>query len=250
MQGKEPTLSRAELERYDRQMMMPDWGEEGQKRLKSAKVVVAGSGGLGCPASLYLAAAGVGELVIIDKDAFELSNLNRQILGWQRDVGRAKAAAAAEKLRALNPEIAVNPLVVEITEDNVQDFIRDSTVVVDAMDNWRTRFVINKACVEEDVPFVHAGVFGLFGQIMTVIPGKGPCLRCLLPETPKETAKFPVPGTTPALFATLQVMEALKLIVGFGETLMGRMLFFDGGSMSFTVVEVERRPECAVCSHV
>ena len=250
MQGKEPTLSRAELERYGRQMMLPDWGEKGQKRLKSAKVVVAGSGGLGCPASLYLAAAGVGELVIVDKDAFELSNLNRQILGWQRDVGRAKAEAAAEKLRALNPEIAVIPLVVEITEDTIQDLILDAAVVVDAMDNWRTRFVINKACVETNVPFVHAGVFGLFGQIMTIIPGKGPCLRCLLPETPKETAKFPVPGTTPALFATLQVMEALKLIVGFGEPLTGRMLFFDGGSMSFTMVTVERRPECPVCSHV
>ena len=250
MQGKELTLSRAELERYDRQMMLPNWGEEGQKRLKVAKVVVAGSGGLGSPASLYLAAAGVGELVIIDKDSFELSNLNRQILGWQRDVGRAKAEAAAEKLRALNPEIVVTPLVVEITEDNIHDLIREATVVVDAMDNWKTRFVINKACVETGMPFIHAGVFGLFGQIMTILPGKGPCLRCLLPETPTETGKFPVPGTTPALFATLQVMEALKLIVGFGETLTGRMLFFDGGSMSFTVVEVERRQKCVVCSHM
>jgi adenylyltransferase/sulfurtransferase len=218
--------------------------------LKSAKVVVAGSGGLGCPAATYLAAAGVGNLVVIDKDAFELSNLNRQILGWQRDVGRPKAEAAAEKLRALNPDIEVKSLVVEITKENIHTLIQDATVVVDAMDNWKTRFIINEACVKKRLPLVHAGIFGLYGQIMTVIPGKGPCLRCLLPETQKETSLFPVLGATPALFATLQVMEVLKLIVGFSEPLIGRLLLFDGENMEFTTVNIERQLDCSICSQL
>jgi molybdopterin/thiamine biosynthesis adenylyltransferase len=232
----ETTLSRSELERYDRQMLVPGWGEDGQKKLKSAKVVVAGAGGLGCPASIYLAAAGVGKLVVIDKEEFELSNLNRQILGWQKDIGRLKAEVVAEKLRALNPEVEVKPLVVEITGENIRELIHNADVVVDAM--------------EKGIPFVHAGIFGLYGQMMTIMPGKGPCLRCLLPETPKEVRRFPVPGVTPALFAMLQVMETLKLIIGFGETLAGRMLLLDGEGMSFTVVNVERRPECPICANL
>ncbi len=247
----EPTaLSRSELERYDRQMLIPSWGLDGQKRLKSAKVVVTGAGGLGCPASLYLAAAGVGELVVIDREEFELSNLNRQILGWDNDIGRPKVEAVAEKLRALNPEVEVKPLLVEITEENIHELVQNASVVVDAMDNWRTRFIINKGCVEGGIPLVHAGISGLYGQIMTIIPGKGPCLRCLIPETPREVPRFPVLGATPGLFATLQVMETLKLIVGFGETLTGRMLLFDGDSMSFTIINVEKRPGCPVCSHL
>jgi adenylyltransferase/sulfurtransferase len=231
-------------------MLLPSWGTEGQTRLKSAKVVIAGAGGLGCPAAIYLAAAGVGNLVVMDKDVFELSNLNRQILGWQRDVGRPKAEAAVEKLRALNPEIAVKSLVVEITEENICALIQDATVVVDALDNWRTRFIINEACVNKRLPLVHAGIFGLYGQITTVVPGKGPCLRCLLPETPKEISRFPVLGATPALFATLQVMEVLKFIVGFGDPLTGRLLLFDGENMEFTTVNIERRLDCHVCAHL
>jgi molybdopterin/thiamine biosynthesis adenylyltransferase len=231
-------------------MLVPGWGEDGQKKLKSAKVVVAGAGGLGCPASIYLAAAGVGKLVVIDKEEFELSNLNRQILGWQKDIGRLKAEVVAEKLRALNPEVEVKPLVVEITGENIRELIHNADVVVDAMDNWRTRFIVNSGCVEKGIPFVHAGIFGLYGQMMTIMPGKGPCLRCLLPETPKEVRRFPVPGVTPALFAMLQVMETLKLIIGFGETLAGRMLLLDGEGMSFTVVNVERRPECPICANL
>lgn len=243
-------LSKSERERYDRQMLLPGWGADGQTRLKAAKVVVAGAGGLGCPAAIYLAAAGIGDLVVLDKDAFELSNLNRQILGWQRDVGRPKAEAAAEKLRALNPEIAVKSLVVEITENNISGLIQDATVVVDAMDNWRTRFLLNAACVAQRRPLVHAGIFGLYGQITTIIPGKGPCLRCLLPEAPREVSRFPVLGATPALFATLQVMEVLKLIVGFGEPLTGRLLLFNGENMEFSTVTIDRRPDCPVCAHL
>jgi len=244
------TLSKSELERYSRQMLIYGWGKEGQKKLKSAKVVVTGAGGLGCPASLYLVATGIGKLVIIDKEKFELSNLNRQILGWQKDIGRFKAEAAAEKLKALNPEVEVEPVIAEITEENVHKLIDNADAVMDAMDNWRTRFVVNSACVEKGIPFVHAGVFGLYGQLTTIIPGKGPCLRCILPKTPEETAGFPVAGVTSAFFATLQVIEALKLIIGLGENLTGKMLLFDGEDMDFKIVSVEKRPDCPVCAYL
>jgi adenylyltransferase/sulfurtransferase len=243
-------LSKNELDRYNRQIMLPDLGKDGQKRLKSAKVIVAGAGGLGCPASLYLAAAGVGKLTIIDKDKFELSNLNRQVLGWQRDIGCSKAEVVAEKLRALNPEIEVHSLVIEITEENIGELLQDTDIIVDALDNWKTRFIINAECVKREIPIIHAGVSGLYGQIMTIIPGKTPCLLCLLPETPKEVSNFPVLGVTPAIFASLQVMETIKLIVGFGETLTKKMLLFDLESMSFTIIPVEKNPECPICSHL
>lgn len=243
-------LSPSELERYDRQMIIPRWGVEGQKRLKASEVIVAGSGGLGCPASLYLAAAGVGNLILIDRERYELSNLNRQVLGWQRDVGRRKAEAATEKLLKLNPEIRAEALVTDITKDNVRDLIRGADVVVDAMDNWGTRFIINEACVEERVPFIHAGIYGLSGQTTTIVPGEGPCLRCIIPTTPPDVGRFPVLGATPAFFAMIQVMEALKLIIGFGKTMVGRMLVFNGEDVSFNEFQVSRDPRCPVCKDV
>jgi molybdopterin/thiamine biosynthesis adenylyltransferase len=241
-------LTEDELTRYDRQIMIPGWSEQGQKKIKSATIVVAGSGGLGSPSSIYLAAAGVGHLIIVDKDVFELSNLNRQILGWQKDIGRKKAEAAAEKLQALNPDIQITPRVMEISQDNVVELLEKADLVVDAMDNWATRFLLNKTCVDLNIPFIHAGVFGLYGQIMTIIPHKGPCLRCLLPETPKDIGKFPVLGATPGLFAMLQVMEALKILIGIGEPLTGKMLLFDGSNMTVTRINVSRRPDCPVCA--
>lgn len=250
MKRTEISLSNNELERYNRQMLLPTWGNEGQKRLKAAHVIVAGAGGLGCPAALYLAAAGIGKLTIIDKDEFELSNLNRQILGWQRDLGRYKAEVVAEKLGALNPDITVRPLVLEIDEANIGELIQDADVIVDAMDNWKTRFIINKECVKRKIPFIHAGIFGLYGQLMTILPGKSPCLSCLLPKPPKEISKFPVLGVTPAVFASLQVMETIKLLVGFGETLIRKMLLFDGETMTFTVIRVEKNPNCPICAHI
>jgi len=243
-------LTPSDLERYNRQMLMPNWGEKGQVKLKSAKVVVAGAGGLGCPASLYLAAAGVGKLIIVDREKYELSNLNRQVLGWQRDIGKLKAEASKEKLKAFNPDIDVDAVVTDITEDNIRDLIRGSSVVIDAMDNWKTRFIINEGCVKEKIPLVHAGIYGLSGQATTISPGKGPCLRCIIPETPPEVKRFPVLGATPALFAMLQVMETVKLIVGIGEPLIGRLLLFNGEDMSFSAIEVYRNPDCSVCKGV
>lgn len=243
-------LMERDLQRYDRQMLIPNWGREGQLRLKNATVTVAGTGGLGCPASIYLATAGVGHLLLLDNDCFELSNLNRQILGWEKDIGRPKTVAAHEKLHALNSDIEVEARQVEITATNVCDLIRGSNVVLDAMDNWKTRFILNQGCVDSEIPLVHAGIQGMNGQLTTIIPGKGPCLNCVLPRAPPEVKPFPVMGATPGLFAMLQVMETIKLIVGIGEPLVGKLLLFSGDDMSFNTVEVSRNPKCPVCVKV
>jgi len=240
-------LTKSELERYDRQMLIPGWGREGQTKLKRAKVAVAGVGGLGCPASLYLSAAGVGNILLIDNESFELSNLNRQILGFQRDVGRLKAETAREKLEALNPEIEVSTKTVKITQKNIRELIRGSDIVVDAMDNWETRFIINEGCVRERIPLVHAGIYGWSGQMTTILPGRGPCLRCVIPRSPPEIKPFPVLGATPGFFAMLQVMEVIKLLTGLGDPLVGKLLIFDGEDMSFNLVEASCNPACPVC---
>lgn len=241
------SLSQFELERYERQMLISGWGVEGQKKLKAARVAVAGMGGLGCPASVYLTAVGIGKLIIVDKEKFELHNLNRQILGGHKDVGRFKAEVAEEKLEALNSEVEIEAIVVEIGRENVQDIIGDVDVVVDGQDNWEARFIINEYCVMHNIPFVHAGVSTLHGQMTTIMPHKGPCLRCIFLRDPPEAERIPMLGATPALFASLQVMETVKLVTGIGKPLIGRMLFINGDEMIFETVEVKRNVKCPVC---
>ena len=241
------SLSPSELERYGRQIQISGWGIEGQEKLKAAKVAVVGIGGLGCPTSIYLTAVGVGKIILIDNEKFGLNNLNRQILGWQRDIGKSKAKVAKEKLEALNSEIEVEAVVAEITRDNVHNLIGDVDVVVDGQDNWKTRFILNEYCVTRGIPFVHAGVSAMHGQMTTIVPGKGPCLRCIFPKDPPEVEEIPVLGATPALFASLQVMEAIKLVTGMGRLLVGRMLFASGEEMAFETVEVKRNIKCPVC---
>lgn len=244
------SLSPSELERYNRQMLISGWRLEEQRKLKASKVIVAGLGGLGCPASLYLAASGIGKIVLVDKGKSKLSNLNRQILCWKRDIGRFKAEVAKEKLEALNPEIELEARVVEITRDSASDVMGDADVIVDGMDNWTTRFIINEYCVTRGIPFIHAGVSALHGQIITILPGKGPCLRCIFPKEPPEVERIPVLGATPALLASLQVMEAIKLITRTGEPLVGRMLFLNGKEMVFETVEMKRSTECPICGEL
>lgn len=240
-------LTERELTRYDRQMRIQNFGKEGQKKLKVAKVVIAGLGGLGSPASIYLAVAGVGNLLLIDKEKAELSNLNRQILHWDKDVDRYKVDSAIEKLKQMNPDINVEGKITEINEDNVYSLIKGANVVVDCMDNFRTRFILNKACVKLRIPFVHAAVYGLEGRQMTIIPYKGPCLQCLIPEEPPEIKPFPVLGATPAVMACLQAIETIKLITGIGKPNIGRLLVFDGLEMSFESYEISRDPNCSIC---
>jgi len=245
-----PSLKDEELERYDRQMRILGFGIDGQRKLKSTKVLVAGLGGLGCPASMYLAAAGVGKLVLVDREKVELSNLNRQILHWSSDVGRPKVNAVAEKLVRLNPNVEVEALALEINEDNVKDLVKKVDVVVDGMDNYKTRFLINEACVTYGKPFVHAAVYGLEGQLFTVLPGKGPCLRCIIPSDPPEQDAVPVLGATPGVMAALEVMEVVKLVVGLGRPCTDKLLIFDGYEMRFHEIKVEPSPTCPVCSNL
>jgi adenylyltransferase/sulfurtransferase len=244
------SLSSSELERYERQMLISGWGAEGQRKLKNAKVAVVGIGGLGCLASLYLAAAGIGRIILVDKGKFKLNNLNRQILCWQRDVGKFKAKVAKEKLETLNPEVEVEAVVVEITKENMDNVIVNVDVVADGLDDWKTRFILNEYCVTHNIPFIHAGVSALHGQITTIVRGKGPCLRCIFPKDQPEAESIPVLGATPALFASLQVMETVKLVTGIGKPLVGRMLFANGEEMVFETVEVKRTVECPVCGNL
>ena len=244
------TLTERELERYSRQIMIPGIGPEGQRRLKSTTAAVVGVGGLGCPSSLYLAAAGFGRIILIDDGCFELSNLNRQIHGWQNDVGRPKAEVAREKLTALNPDVEVEALTLKLTEENIDEALGEADIILDGLDNWRTRFLINQHCVRHRKPFIHAGVRGLYGQMTTIKPGEGPCLRCIFPHDPPEEEALPVLGATPALFASLQVIEAVKLTVGLGKLLVGRLLFIDGEEMHFEIIEVKRNPNCPICRHL
>lgn len=240
-------LGREELERYSRQLLIQGFGKGGQRKLKRSHVLVAGLGGLGSPAAMYLVAAGVGRLTILDAQRVELSNLNRQVLHWHLDVGRSKAGSAFEKLYAMNPSVKVEAKLEQITSKNVGRLIKGVDVVVDGMDNFPTRYLLNEACVRARVPFVHGAVEGLVGQLTTILPGKGPCLRCIVPTEPPRKPVFPVLGVTPGVIGCLQALEAIKLITGVGRPLVGEMLLFNGEDLTFEKIKVERDPRCPVC---
>ncbi len=242
-------LNEDERERYNRQIIMRGFGEGGQEKLKQAKVIIAGSGGLGCPASIYLAAAGVGTIRIVDPDRVELSNLNRQILHWDKDIGRNKVDSAAEKLIQVNQEVKIEAIEEIINEANVSQLVTGFDLIVDALDNLPTRYLLNKAAIEKHIPFIHGAVYGFEGRAMTVIPGKTACLRCvyrgLIPEE-----KFPVIGVTPAVIGCIQATEVIKYIVGIGKLLANKLLVYDGLSMKFTELVVKRDPNCEHCGHL
>jgi len=237
-------LNNKEREKYDRQIMI--FGEEAQKKLKRSKVFIAGLGGLGSPIAIYLASAGVGELRIVDCDAVEISNLNRQILHWERDVGRKKAESAEEKLREMNPDVKVKAFSEMITEESVFDLIGDSDVIVDAMDNFETRYLLNRAAISKRIPFVHGAVYGFEGRVTTIIPGETPCLRCIYPRAPQKS-KFPVIGTAPGVTGIIEANEVIKLLTGYGELLKGILLIWDGYDSSFERIRIDRRENCEDC---
>jgi len=240
-------LTENDLARYERQILYASFGKKGQEKLKQSHVVVAGLGGLGCVASLYLTCSGIGHVTVIDCDRVELSNLNRQVLHYEEDIGVGKPFSVARKLAQLNSSIEVTPVFKKITERNAREIVRGANLVVDAMDNFKARFILNKACVAEGIPFIHGGIHGLFGEITTIIPGQTPCLACIFPEVSYRKGPLPVFGVTPALIAILQVTEAIKLLAGFGSLLTGRMLFFNGETMDFTFCNLAKKPDCNVC---
>ena len=241
-------LTTEERERYDRQIMIRGFGENGQEKLKRAKVIVAGSGGLGSPISIYLAAAGVGTIRIVDHDRVELSNLNRQVLHWDKDIGRSKVDSAAEKLSQLNQSVKIEAVEEMINEANISRLVAGFDLIVDAMDNLPTRYLLNKAAIDNNIPFIHGAVYGLEGRAMTIIPGKTACLRCVYRGLILQE-KFPVIGVTPAVIGCIQVTEVIKYITGIGKLLTNRLLVYDGLNMAFTELIVKRDQNCEHCGH-
>jgi adenylyltransferase/sulfurtransferase len=237
-----------EFLRYSRQMMIRGFGIEGQKKLFSSKVAVAGIGGLGSPASYYLAAAGVGYLRLIDCDVVELSNLNRQILHWSNDIDRPKVESAAMKLSLLNPNVHIDAINEKITDENIDDLMKGVDIIVDGQDNLQTRMIINEFAVRNEVPYIYAAVYGMEGYLMTIIPHEGPCLKCMYPGEPPKPERFPVLGTTPGVMGCLEATEAIKLITGIGRPAVGRLVVYDGEDMSFQEISIKRNSNCPVCS--
>jgi molybdopterin-synthase adenylyltransferase len=243
-------LSKKELERYDRQILIPEFGAEGQEKLKKAKVFIAGAGGLGSPAAIYLAAAGIGTIRIADHDTVELSNLNRQVLHGDKDIGKEKVVSAAAKLKELNPNIRIETYGETITEANAAKLVGDSDLIVDAMDNLPTRYLLNRTAIAKNIPFFHGAVYGFEGRAMTIIPGKSACLNCLYHGAIAPAEKFPVIGVAPAVIGCIQATEVIKYIVGLGELLTNRLLNYDGLKMKFTEFNIKKDPNCAVCGKV
>ncbi len=240
-------LSQEELERYSRQIMINGFGEEGQAKLKKAKVFIAGAGGLGSAAATYLAAAGVGLIRVVDHDRVELSNLNRQILHRDEDIGQDKVVSATKRLKKINPDVKIEAIAETITEANISQLLAGIDLIVDAMDNLPTRYLLNKTAIEKRLPFFHGAVNGFEGRAMTVVPGQTACLRCVYRGAVVE-GSFPVVGVTPGVIGCIQATEAIKYIVGMGQLLGNRLLIYDGLNMKFTQFKVKRDPDCPHCS--
>ena len=244
-------LSKDELARYARHLALSEVGPAGQEKLRTARVLIVGAGGLGSPAALYLAASGIGTLGLVDFDRVDLSNLQRQVLFGTADLGRQKSAAARERLLALNPSMHVNAHTLELRASNVLSILNDYDVVLDGTDRLSTRYVVNDACVLLRKPLVSAAIHRFEGQAMTYVPGKGPCYRCLFADATQAVvpncAEAGVLGVLPGVLGTIQATEAIKLITGIGEPLVGRLLAYDALQMRFDEFAFTRRADCAVC---
>jgi sulfur-carrier protein adenylyltransferase/sulfurtransferase len=246
------TLSKEEVMRYSRHLIMPEVGMEGQLKLKQAKVLCIGTGGLGAPLGLYLAAAGVGRIGLVDFDVVDSTNLQRQVLFGTSDVGRPKIEAAADRLRNLNPDIQIDTFETHLSSENALDILKDYDIVVDGTDNFPTRYLVNDACVILGMPNVYGSIFRFEGQITIFGYPAGPCYRCLYPEPPPpglvpSCAEGGVLGVLPGIVGTIQAAETLKLIIGKGDPLVGRLLLFDALAMKFRELKLRKNPECPVC---
>jgi molybdopterin/thiamine biosynthesis adenylyltransferase len=247
-------LTQEQIERYSRQIMIPDIGGKGQIRLRQGRVLVIGAGGLGCPAAFYLAAAGIGTLGIMDSDSVELSNLQRQILHATSDLGRAKVDSAKEKLARLNPDVEIRAYPVRLTAVNAAEIFAAYDFIVDGSDNFETKFLVNDAAVTLGKPFSHAGIVRFQGQTMTVVPGKSACYRCVFqePPAPGEILNCQQAGILGAIAGTIgsiQATEAIKYVAGMEEDLLlDRILTYDAKSVTFRTVEVQKNPRCSTCA--
>ncbi len=246
------TLSKEEIERYSRHLILPEVGIEGQKRLKNAKVLIVGAGGLGSPISMYLAAAGVGTIGLVDFDVVDYTNLQRQLLHTTNDIGRNKLESAKETLLALNPHISVKTHETVLSSDNALQIISQYDMVIDGTDNFPTRYLINDACVFLGKPNIYGSIFRFEGQVTVFDPKNGPCYRCLYPEPPPpglvpSCAEGGVLGVLPGMIGTIQANEAIKLIIGKGDALIGRLLLLDALEMRFRELKIRKNPDCVVC---
>jgi sulfur-carrier protein adenylyltransferase/sulfurtransferase len=248
------SLTNEEILRYSRHLIMPEVGMEGQLKLRQAKVLCIGTGGLGAPLGLYLAAAGVGRIGLVDFHRVDMTNLQRQILFGSADVGRPKIEAAADRLRDLNPDIRIDRYETRLTSENALDLFRDYDIIVDGTDNFPTRYLVNDACVLLKKPNVYGSIFRFEGQITIFGYPDGPCYRCLYPEPPPpglvpSCAEGGVLGVLPGIVGAIQAAEALKLIIGKGDPLVGRLLLFDALAMRFRELKLRKNPECPVCGN-
>jgi len=250
---KPPELTSEQLERYSRHLLLPEVGEKGQAKLLAARVLLLGAGGLGSPAALYLAAAGVGTIGIIDNDVVDASNLQRQILHGTSKIGVPKVDSAAERMRDMNPDVKVVTFQERLTSENVDRVLDHGwDVIVDGLDNFPTRYLVNDASVWKNIPVVHGSIFRFDGQVTTFWPNKGPCYRCLYPEPPPphlapSCAEAGVLGVLPGMIGIIQATEAAKIILGQGEPLVGRLLTYDSLKMQFRTLKLRRDPSCPVC---
>lgn len=245
-------LAPAELSRYSRHLLLPEFGEAGQRRLKASTVAIVGMGGLGAPAAIYLAAAGVGTLRLIDPDRVDASNLQRQVLYGDRDVGRGKVEVARERLAALNPHVALEAHAVALSSGNALELLGGADVVLDGTDNFPTRYLVNDACVMLGVPNVHGSVLRFEGRVSVFATTEGPCYRCLFPSPPPpdsvpDCAQAGVLGVMPGQIGLLQATEAIKVLTGLGEPLVGRLLLVDALRMGFRTIAIRRDPACPAC---
>lgn len=240
-------LGENERMRYNRQLKIPEFGEESQKKLIDSHIAIVGIGGLGCASATYLTAAGVGKITLIDFDVVELSNLNRQVLYWEEDIGEKKVLVAQRKLFKLNPQTQIIPICDRVTEENISEFIGGAQIVLDGLDNFSTRLIVNSSCVRHKIPFIHGGVSRFRGLVTTILPGETACLACLYPEGSPGGEGLGVLGFIPAVIANLQALEAIKLLMGQGPSLAGKVLRFNGNDMKFRMDELQRNENCKVC---
>ena len=242
-----------QLERYSRHLILKGVGVAGQKKLLEGKVLVIGAGGLGSPAILYLAASGVGTIGIVDGDKVDLSNLQRQVIHANDAVGMSKAESAAKRVKEINPDVQVKLHTEYVTADNIEKLIEPYDFIIDGVDNFATKFLINDACVLAKKPFCHAGIREFYGQVLTYVPGEGPCYRCVFEEVPEDGAvdtcsTAGVIGSIPGIIGSIQALEAQKYLTGAGELLTGKILTFDGLTMKFRTVDIPQPSQtCRVC---
>lgn len=246
------SFTEEQITRYSRHILLPEVGGKGQKKLSQAKIFIVGAGGLGCPVAYYLAAAGIGTIGLIDSDVVDLSNLQRQVLHHTPDVGRSKVQSAKEKIHALNPDVTVETYESRFSSENARELIRKYDVVIDGVDNFPAKFLINDACVMEGKPFVHGGILKFEGRVFTIMPNESACYRCIFKNPPPPGVvptcqEAGIIGVVAGIIGTIQATEAIKVILKIGRPLTDRILDFDARTTTFREIRVKRNPNCQLC---